>query len=248
MPELYTLTIAGLVFLIAGTVKGIIGMGLPSISLALLTVAIDLPGAMVLMLIPSFTTNLWQALSGGHATTLAVRLWPFFLAATATIWIGALAFSQIAAHTLSGLLGLLLAIYATINLLGYRITLNTHQQRWGAPLLGAVNGILTGMTGSFVVPGVLYLQAIGLSKDMLVQAMGILFTLSTIALAIALHGNQLLEKSLVTLSLISVLPAMIGMTIGQRLRRKLSEQHFRLVFFWSLLLLAIYILLTASQN
>ena len=76
-------------FLIAGTVKGVIGLGLPTVSLALLTVAIDLPTAMALLLLPSFVTNLWQALAGGHARLILQRLWPFLLLATVTVWIGA---------------------------------------------------------------------------------------------------------------------------------------------------------------
>jgi len=63
-----------------------------------------------------------------------------------------------------------------------------------------VNGILTGMTGSFVIPGVMFLQAIGLPRDTLIQAMGMLFTASTLALAIALQGNRLLTVELGSLS------------------------------------------------
>ncbi len=37
-------------FLLAGLVKGVIGLGLPTVSLAILTVALDLPSAMVLLL------------------------------------------------------------------------------------------------------------------------------------------------------------------------------------------------------
>ena len=78
-----------------------------------------------------------------------------------------------------------MAIYAGIALLGWRLTFAPQSEKWAGPGFGLVNGVLTGMTGSFVMPGVLYLQAIGLPRDALVQAMGILFTLSTVALAIA---------------------------------------------------------------
>lgn len=78
------------VFLLAGAVKGVIGLGLPSVSLALITILIDMPSAMALLLVPSFATNLWQALVGGHAGELIRRLWPFFLTASLTVWLGAL--------------------------------------------------------------------------------------------------------------------------------------------------------------
>ena len=78
MIDVTTLLIIFGTFLLAGTVKGVIGLGLPTVSLAILTVAFDLPQAMALLLVPSFVTNLWQAMVGGHARELIARLWLFF--------------------------------------------------------------------------------------------------------------------------------------------------------------------------
>jgi uncharacterized membrane protein YfcA len=229
-------------FLLAGTVKGVIGLGLPTVSLALLTVAIDLPSAMALLLVPSFLTNLWQALVGGHLKATAVRIWPFLVLATATVWLGALALTRVDLALLSGLLGALLAVYASASLAGLRLAVPARGEIWIGPLAGVANGVLTGMTGSFVVPGVLYLQAIGLTRDMLIQAMGLLFTASTLALAAALGGNGLLSFDLGLWSAAAVVPAILGMALGQRIRRGLSEARFRRVFFVALLLLGLYII------
>ena len=76
------------VFLLAGFVKGVIGLGLPMVSLGLLTVALDLPTAMALLVVPSFVTNLWQSVAGGNAKIILHRLWPFLVTATVTVWIG----------------------------------------------------------------------------------------------------------------------------------------------------------------
>ena len=119
---------------------------------------------------------------------------------------------------------------------------------WAGPLAGSVNGLLTGMTGSFVVPGVMFLQAIGLPRDMLIQAMGMLFTASTLALAFALLGNDLLTLELGALSAAAVLPAIAGLLVGQRLRKSLSERLFRRVFFVSLLILGAYIIASALRG
>src|SRR5690606_24770348 len=100
-------------------------------------------------------------------------------------------------------------------LAGLRIAIPAGHRAWAGPVFGAANGVLTGMTGSFVVPGVIYLQAIGLSRDMLVQAMGILFTLSTLALAAALGGNDLLGRDLGIMSVVALAPALAGMAIGR---------------------------------
>jgi uncharacterized protein len=92
-------------FLLAGAVKGVIGLGLPTVSLALLTVALDLPTAMALLLMPSFVTNLWQSVTGGSAIVILSRLWPFLLMATTTVWIGVLALARLDFTLLTGLLG-----------------------------------------------------------------------------------------------------------------------------------------------
>jgi uncharacterized membrane protein YfcA len=241
------LTIIAIVgtFLLAGAVKGVIGLGLPTVSLALLTVAIDLPNAMALLLVPSFVTNLWQAVVGGNGGAILRRLWPFFLTATVTVWLGAAALTRVDLALLSALLGVLLVVYATVSLAGLHLTIAARREAWIGPLLGAVNGILTGMTGSFVVPGVLFLQAIGLSRDQLIQAMGMLFTASTVALAVALQGNHLLTLELGTLSAAALLPAILGMVLGQRVRQSLPEQVFRRVFFIALLILGAYIIASA---
>ena len=135
------------------------------------------------------------------------------------------------------LLGALLALYAAVSLTGVRLAIPARREAWAGALFGTVNGILTGMTGSFVVPGVMYLQAIGLPRDLLVQAMGMLFTASTVALAAALRSNDLLGEQLGLISAGAVIPAVAGMLAGQRLRRRLSEEKFRRTFFVAVLAL-----------
>ena len=210
-----------------------------------MTAILDLPSAMALMIVPSFVTNLWQACVGGNGWVLVRRLWPFLLAATVTIWFGAQALGRVDLALLSALLGALLVAYAGIGLTGLRISISPAGEAKAGPALGAVNGVLTGMTGSFVVPGVMYLQAIGLPRDQLVQAMGMLFTLSTVALAGALGTGGLWTAELGLASLAAIVPAVLGMVAGARIRNGLSEARFRQVFFVAILILGIYIMARA---
>ena len=72
--------------------------------------------------------------------------------------------------------------------------------------------------------------------------MGMLFTVSTVALAVSLGGQGLLSAELGTISIVSVVPAVIGMLLGQKLRQRLPEDKFRKVFFNSILILGLYII------
>ncbi len=109
-----------------------------------------------------------------------------------------------------------------------------------SPVVGGATGVVTGLTGSFV-PGVLYLQALALPRDVLIQAMGVAFTAATVALATAFTRYELLSLELGVLSALALAPALLGMAIGRRARRQLSEARFRRVLFGALLLLGVYI-------
>jgi uncharacterized membrane protein YfcA len=232
-------------FLLAGMVKGVIGLGLPTVSLGLLTAVLDLPTAMALLIVPSFVTNAFQASVGGNGNAIIARIWPFLLMATVTVWIGASALTRVNLDVLSGLLGVLLVTYATTNLVGIRIVIPARREFWIGPAFGAANGILTGMTGSFVVPGVMFLQAIGLPRDMLIQAMGMLFTVSTIALALALQSNNFFAGGIGLISAWALFPACIGMVVGTAVRKRLHEARFRQLFFGAILVLGACIVVNA---
>ncbi|GLQ16458.1 hypothetical protein GCM10007879_07070 [Maritalea porphyrae] len=108
--------------------------------------------------------------------------------------------------------------------------------------MGLANGVLTGMTGSYVVPGVMYLQSIDLSREELVQAMGILFTLSTLTLVIALGGTGLISPSNATTSFFALIPVILGMITGQKMRAYLKESSFRNATMLLLLSIGIYLI------
>ena len=247
MFDLTTMVVVSGVFFIAGAVKGVIGLGLPMVSLGLLTVALDLQTAMALLVVPSFVTNLWQSAVGGNAKVIVHRFWPFLATATVTVWIGVAALARLNTSLLTALLGAQLVMYSLVSLRGIKLTISIRHERWAGPLIGSANGVLTGLTGSSVVPGVMFLQAIGLPRDVLIQAMGMLFAASTLALAAALQQANFLTADHGVLSSAAVLPAIAGMTGGRWIRKGLSEQRFRTVFFVALLVLGAYLIANAFR-
>jgi len=227
----------GATFLLAGLVKGVIGMGLPTVAMGLLALALPPAEAAAILVVPSLVTNVWQLLSGLRFAALARRLWPMM----AAVLLGTIAGAGVLAGNVAGLakigLGIALIVYAIVGLAGIRLSVAAQREPWLGPLVGAVTGLVTGATGVFVIPAVPYLQAIGLEKDELIQALGLSFTVSTVALAIGLLRVDAWQMDAVWISLLALVPALIGMQAGTWLRQRIAAATFRKVFFAGLLLL-----------
>jgi uncharacterized protein len=239
------LAIIAAIFLLAGMVKGVVGLGLPTISLALLTVTFGLKGAMVMMIVPSFSTNVWQAVSGGAFVALMRRFWLLLVLTCISIWFGAKFLAIADTRLLSGLLGLVTFIYALIGLMTPQMPNALPYERLASPLVGLVNGAITGLTGSSVMPGVPYLQALQMPRDEMIQAMGMLFSVSALALGVAMAGENLVPRALGMASLVGLVPAFGGMWLGLKVRKRISQTQFRRVLFVSLLVLGVYITVRA---
>lgn len=224
-------------FLLAGTVKGITGMGLPTVAMGVLGALISPLAAASLLIVPSFVTNVWQLFTGPDVRGLIRRLWPMMLA----ILIGTLAGASFLASGDSRLttaaLGAALIVYALYTLLARPLRVPERLETWLSPLVGLTTGAVTGGTGVLVFPAVPYLQSLGLGRDDLVQALGLSFTVSTIALAAGLGAHGAFDAGNLWLSLLAVLPALLGMAIGQRLRERISPPVFRRWFLICLALL-----------
>jgi hypothetical protein len=231
--------------LLAGLLKGIIGVGFQTVGIAFLTIITNLPNAISLLLIPSLVTNLWQAGAGGELFTILIRLWPLLITACMMVWFGSIALTSVSLSYLSALLGVLLIIYSAFNLFGLRFEVKTKNEWWLAPFIGLINGLLTGMTGIFVVPCVFYFQAIGFRKDTLIQSMGVLFTALTLTLIVSLKTKNILTLELSGWSAFAIFPAIIGVFVGQLIRKRISEEVFKKIFFLCLILLGSFITFNA---
>jgi uncharacterized membrane protein YfcA len=227
----------GATFFAAGTVKGVTGMGLPTVAMGVLGALISPLVAASLLIVPSFATNVWQLLAGPAFHSIGRRLWPMMLAICAGTMLGAAWLASGDAGATTTLLGVALVIYAGYTLLARQLAVPKRLEPLLAPLVGGLTGIVSGATGVFVIPAVPYLQALGLSRDDLVQALGLSFTVSTVALAIALGAHGAFAMDTMALSLLALVPAMTGMWAGQKLRNRISPATFRKVFLVFLLLL-----------
>lgn len=233
-----------LVFAIAGMIKGTIGLGLPAVSMGLLTLLISPFQAAMLLIIPSLVTNIWQLFAEGHVLRLIRRFWLLLLGmVVGSLWsvfptLGHAGFQS------EALLGGMLAIYGLYGLFSKKMPNLVAHEKWLSPVVGYLGGALTVATGVVVIPVVPYLQSLHLKRDDLVQSLGLAFTVSTLCLAAYLYLNPVENVPIdYGLSLIALIPALLGMWLGTKIRYRISEQKFRKVFFIGLVVFGTYMVL-----
>ena len=233
-------------FLLAGFVKGVVGFGLPPVAIALLGLAMAPAEAAALMIVPSLVTNVWQAMAGPGVGRLVRRLWPMLVGIGLGTWAGSGLITEDGNGQAATMLGIALAAYAVLGLTAVQFSVAARAEPLLSPPIGAVTGLVASATGVFAIPAVPYLQALGLEKDDLVQALGLSFTVSTVALAASLADHGAFALTAAGESLLALAPALVGMAVGQRLRSRISPAAFRLCFFLGLLVLGGYLALRSA--
>lgn len=247
MPDLDTTTMLMVLatFIIAGIVKGVTGMGLPTVAMGVLGLFMPPVLAAGLLILPSFVTNIWQLLAGPDFRAIVARLWPMMIAIAGGTLIGIRLMTAGTGIWTTSALGLCLAAYAAYSLFAKPLSVPARLESSLSPAIGLTTGLLTGGTGIFVVPAVPYIQSLGFNRDDLVQALGLSFTVSTIALAAGLTSQNAFRVEHLSVSALAVLPALLGMWLGQKIRNIVSPATFRRWFLICLLLLGAELFLRA---
>ena len=235
MTDPASLAIIAVAFVAGGFLKGFAGLGLPLVTVTVLNFVFGLPAAVALMTVSGLATNAYQAFGGPHLREGFLRIWPFIAACCLFVWFGTGILVSVDQRLLVIALGLLLAVSAALAILGWSPSLSRPTQRWLGPLVGALNGLCCGITGITSVPSVIYVRALGMPREMMIQAMGALFGLSYIAIVAALVVRGTYEMEVGLVSALAVPPAFAGMWLGRRLRLRTDPARFTTLFNWTLL-------------
>ena len=240
-PAAIVLWVAGTFFL-AGIVKGITGMGLPTVAMGVLGAMLSPLTAAALLIVPSFVTNVWQLFAGPHPGAIARRLWPMMVGIVVGTVLGTSLLASANTQLTTCALGAALVIYSGYTLWARQLLVPPQHESWLTPLIGLATGAVTGGTGVFVIPAVPYLQSLNLGKEDLVHALGLSFTVSTVALAVGLALSGAFHVDNLAMSVLAVAPALAGMWLGQVIRLRVGAQAFRRWFLIGLLLLGVEML------
>ncbi len=229
------------VFLLAGFVKGVLGLGLPTVSMGLLAVAMQPSRALAIVIAPAIITNIWQTFGGPYLRDILRRLWPLMLCTVIGSLMSAGAMTGPYARHGTIALGVLLVSYAVIGLTQLRLHVEPRNEKWVGGIIGLITGVISAATGVQVIPSVPFIQAIGLEKDELVQALGVFFTIATLALSVNVSAAGLLNGTTATLGAIALACSFAGMFAGQTIRAKMPTEAFRRWFLIGMILLGIYL-------
>lgn len=234
---------AAFAFVLAGFVKGVLGQGLPTVAVGLLSLVMSPGEAAALIVIPALLTNIWQGWFGPSLLPLIKRLWPTllasFLGTFVATWLGLGLLTPEAAAIARKTLGIALIFYGLLGLSRVRLQVPPRAEPWLGPMFGAANGAVATATGVFMIPVIPYIQALGLNRDDLVQAQGVSFTVSTFALMLVVLANGTLNATNGAASMVAMLVTFVGMFAGQAIRNSIRPAIFTLLFFGAMVVLGI---------
>ena len=228
-------------FLLAGFIKGVLGLGLPTVSMGLLAVTMPPAQALAIVIVPAIVTNIWQTFVGPYLRDIVRRLWPLMAGTVIGIWLNAGLLTGPYAPYGTVILGLLLVIYAIVGLSRFSFKVARRDEKWIGGIVGVVTGLISAATGVQVIPSMPFMQTIGMERDELVQALGVFFTTATVALAFNLTTAGLMTAATALPGAVAMAASFAGMFIGQAVRTRMQPDVFRRWFLIAMILLGLYL-------
>ncbi len=222
----------GFIFLLAGLVKGMIGIGMPAICMVLMTLFLPPLVAIPLTATPTMLVNMLQ-LYRAQDRGVIVRQYGFFaIALSLSIFVIGFFVRSFPEALLLLVLGISMVIFSVQSLAGYSFRVSPWKgwQVFG----GMVSGFIGGLSSVFSPPIVMYLLGRKVEKEEFIGATGFLFLAGCLPLVGALMLNGVLSFGLLIKSLAGLVIALTGFLIGERIRAYISQLWFRrliLIFF-----------------
>lgn len=232
------LALGALIFIAGGIVKGMLGIGLPLVLVPLLSLGMPATRAIATVAVPVLLSNGWQAYDTGFSWASVRRFLPLIatlLIATLITVPMTLAMSEATLRT-----AMAVAVLVAVALIALPLHLRVppSQERWWSAAVGALSGLMGGvssLTGPVII---CYLVSLRLPRDVFVGTISVIYLAGAIPLygSMAAHGRITLHD--VALSALALLPMALGLHWGKWLRGKLSEVLFRRVLLGFLVLVA----------
>ena len=221
------LLLLGGIFFTAGTVKGTLGIGLPTAAITLMTIFLDPKLALGLVVLPIVITNLQQFLFVPGWPQVLRRYWRIALALPIALFITTLFTMRLDSNQIRLIIGLCICTFCITT---YTVPNLTIPPRWDGlaqTLAGTLSGVAGGLTSIWAPPLLVYLVSKRLGKDEFITAAGLLLFSGCLPLALGYSLNGLFTVEIGAQSLVMVLPTILGFRVGAHLRKFLSGSRFQ---------------------
>lgn len=229
------LALSALALFAGGAVKGIAGIGIPLVSLSLLSLFLPLADALALLPVPMVAANLWQSFAGGHFLPALRRFRPLLLAMVAGTVAGANVLTGLDRSSLNLAVGVVVVLFCLTGFVRPAMRLAPRLESGAGVVAGALGGFMGGLSALFGPPIILYLANLGLDRETFVGTISSIYLCCAITLVVAfgsvgvMSGEQFVESS------IACAPLLLGVWAGQRLRGRIREAVFRKILLVVLL-------------
>lgn len=248
MPDPHLIIFATAVMLLAGTVKGLIGLGMPTVALALLTLQTDARTAVTLILIPMLLSNVWQFWRGADMVGCVKRHWRYaailILFVAASVWL-----SQSAPERfLRVVLGIFVLIFCFSSWRNLVPPIPAHRVRLFETVSAVIAGLVGGLTAAWAPPLAMYLMGLRLEREAFVQALGFLITAGSISVFVMYVSVGHSSAPNLAASAFLLIPALIGFYLGERLRHRTNPDQFKKVFLGAFSILGLNLVVSALSG
>jgi hypothetical protein len=225
---------------VAGTVKGIVGLGLPLVALPLLTMTVGLKSGISMLIVPIVASNTVQSLQGRRFKRIARRFWPVYVPLVVCSFVGSSVLVLLPERAMEAVLGVLVIAIPIVAHFQPNVRITPAQERWLGPLAGGLSGLLGGATSMYGPPLMIFLAGLRLAKDDFVVAVSLIFLIGSLGLGAGLIGFGVARPIDLAWSVLCCVPVFLGLWAGQQVRVRLDERRFAHA------LLAVYIASGAS--
>lgn len=227
MMEASQILAAALGLTLAGLVKGATGIGYATVALPVLVAIAGLKPAMALVVAPTLAANLGLALAGGQIGATVRKFGALYLAMLPGVGAGAALLAVLDQRVAVALLGACMIAYALIALASPQLALSEKAARILKVPAGFLTGVVTGLTGSQVLPLVPYMLAQHMEAAATVQAINVGVLVLSTMLGASLLATEAVPPALLVASLAAIVPALAGSVIGAKIQKRLHGTALR---------------------
>ncbi len=214
-------------FLVGGIVKGTIGFGLPLVTIALMANVVPPKEAVGISVLPTLASNLLLVLEAKHPGAVIRRHGALMAMLPIGVAVGAMSIRAIDGQTLLLGLGIVVIVFAVLDVFQLRLTVPPGRERLSGAAAGFAGGLFGGLSGVYGPPMVLHLLGLGLDRTAYISAVGILWTTAAASITIAFGVVDLLTAPLALIAIALMVPMAAGMGVGRLVRLRLNPVWFR---------------------